>query len=88
MHKFIIFIFVVVLLSGCINKKQQSKAQNEEKTIDGDFFTDSQFHSFISRGYPLRMLIYIYIIIYILININTPCASLEARGLEKKTVKL
>ena len=40
MNKFIIFIFIVALLSGCINKKQQSKAQNEEKTIDGDFSTD------------------------------------------------
>lgn len=40
MHKFIIFILIVAILPGCTNKKQQSKAQNEEKTIDGDFSTD------------------------------------------------
>ena len=40
MNKFIIFIFIVAILPCCTNKKQQSKAQNEEKTIDGDFSTD------------------------------------------------
>lgn len=40
MYKFLIFFFIVALLPGCTNKKQQSKAQNEEKTIDGDFSTD------------------------------------------------
>ena len=40
MHKFIIFLFVIALLPSCTNKKQQSKAQNEEKDIAGDFSTD------------------------------------------------
>ena len=40
MHKFLIFIIIIALLPSCTNKEQQSKAQNEEKTIDGDFSTD------------------------------------------------
>lgn len=40
MHKLIIFILIIALLPSCTNKKQQSKAQNEEKDIASDFSSD------------------------------------------------
>ena len=52
-------------------------------------FTVSQFHSFtvlFLRGYPLFIVYFIYTYLYILININTPLAGLNAPGLKKETV--
>ena len=49
----------------------------------------SQFHSFtvlFLRGYPLFIVYFIYTYLYILININTPHAGLNAPGLKKETV--
>jgi hypothetical protein len=49
----------------------------------------SQFHSFtvlFLRGYPLFIVYFIYTYLYILININTPLAGLNAPGLKKETV--
>ena len=40
MHKFIIFIFIVALLYGCTNKERQSKLQDDDKDMVGDFSTD------------------------------------------------
>ena len=40
MHKFIIFLFVVSLLYGCTNKERQSKLQDDDKDMVGDFSTD------------------------------------------------
>lgn len=39
-HKFLILFFVICLLSGCTNKEQQSKSQDDGKNIDGDFSSD------------------------------------------------
>ena len=40
MNKFIIFLFVVALLSGCTNKERQSKSQDDDKDMVGDFSSD------------------------------------------------
>ena len=40
MHKFIIFLFIVALLSGCTNKERQSKSQDDDKDMVGDFSSD------------------------------------------------
>ena len=40
MNKFIIFIFIVALLSGCTNKERQSKLQDDDKDMVGDFSSD------------------------------------------------
>jgi hypothetical protein len=40
MNKFLIFIFVVALLPCCTNREQQSKSQDDNKDIAGDFSTD------------------------------------------------
>ena len=40
MYKFIIFIFLVAVLSCCTNREQQSKSQDDEKDMVGDFSSD------------------------------------------------
>ena len=40
MHKFLIFIIIVSLLSGCTNRERQSKLQDDDKDMVGDFSSD------------------------------------------------
>lgn len=40
MHKLIIFLFIVSLLSSCTNRERQSKLQDDDKDMVGDFSTD------------------------------------------------
>lgn len=40
MHKLIIFLFIVSLLSSCTNRERQSKLQDDDKDMVGDFSSD------------------------------------------------
>lgn len=40
MHKFIIFLFVIAVLSSCTNRERQSKSQDDDKDMVGAFSSD------------------------------------------------